>query len=72
MMPYVNTDVTGFIIAHQFIIADMANLVPPWALFLMNPILRKAIFDSLSCKPTKNNRMSPIFPVDTHSTLQVF
>ena len=72
MLPYVSDEVKSFIVAHQFIIADMANVIPPWALFLMNPLLRKVIFDSLFCKSTTDNRTSPVFPDDAHSRVQVF
>ena len=72
MLPYVGNDVRDFILAHQFVIADMGSLVPPWALFFMNPMLRTAIFGSVARSPTPCDTITTVAPTDMNPRIQLF
>ena len=50
MLDYVDEEVASYILKYQFIIADLSNLLPAWALFLTNSILKDSIHQTIACK----------------------
>ena len=63
MLHSVSQDKMIFIIQYQFIIADMSNLFPAWALLLTSSALREAIYELLvekfrNMRPRATERVS--------------